>query len=82
MYLDHGQPLPKLEESNKGLEVNVSGENMTCTYELWRAKNKIYAEAMYFKSVSEYMYVRVVCILSAYYILKYSKYIRYTHLND
>ena len=65
MYLDHGQPLPKLEESNKGLEVNVSGENMTCTYELWRAKNKIYAEAMYFKLVSEYMYVRVVCILSA-----------------
>ena len=53
-YLDHKVSLPKLEESGEGLEVNISNAAMSCTYGLWRAQEKVYAEAIYFQRFSIY----------------------------
>ena len=46
LYLDHKFSLPKLEECGKGLKLNIFNPTMSCTYELWRAKEKVYAEAI------------------------------------
>lgn len=52
LYIDHKFSLPKLEECGKGMSVTVSNKEIDCKYQLWRAKEKIYVEALYFKMVS------------------------------
>ena len=52
LYLDHKGSLPKVEESGKGIKVQVCDTSMTCIYEVWRGRDKIYAEAVYYQSVS------------------------------
>lgn len=58
LYLDHKFSLAKVGESGKGTRVEVSHELSTAIYELWCAKDKIYAEAVYFQSVS----LHITCI--------------------
>jgi len=52
LYLDHKASLPKVEESCNGVQVQVSNTTMTCIYEVWRGRDKIHAEAVYFQTVS------------------------------
>jgi hypothetical protein len=52
LYLDHKVSLPKVEESGEGIKVQVSNTSLTSIYQIWRSRDKIYAEAVYFQSVS------------------------------
>ena len=52
LYINHKFSLPKLEQCGKGMQVSVLNEKIDCTYELWRAREKIHVEAVYFKMVS------------------------------
>ena len=56
LYLDHKVTLPKLQECGEGMKVVVSNASMSCTYQLWRAQRKVYAEAIYYKTVSQMDY--------------------------
>lgn len=58
LYLDHKVSLPKLEECGEGLEVHIFNGKMSCTYKLWRAKEKIYAEAIYYKMVGSLLLIQ------------------------
>ena len=51
MYLDHSITLPRVEENGEGVKIHVSSKSSTSIYKLWRARDKIYAESIYFKSV-------------------------------
>jgi hypothetical protein len=62
LYLDHKVSLPKLEESGEGLEVNISNAAMSCTYGLWRAQEKVYAEAIYFQTVGRFSIYNLIDI--------------------
>lgn len=53
LYLDHKVSLPKLEDSGKGIEVNVQNDTLECTFQLWKARDKVYAEAIYYKLVRQ-----------------------------
>jgi hypothetical protein len=52
LYLDHKISLPKVEESGQGIKLKVCNSSLTSIYEVWRARDKIYVEAVYFQSVS------------------------------
>ena len=52
LYLDHKVSLPKIESNGEGIEVHVEGTSSNSVYKLWLARHKIYAEAIYFQSVS------------------------------
>ena len=52
LYLDHKASLPKVEGSGKGIKVQVCDTSMTCINDVWRGRDKIYVEAVYYQSVS------------------------------
>ena len=56
LYLDHKIFLPKLEDNGAGMKTGVSNASVSSTYLLWRAQEKVYAEASYFKRVSQCSY--------------------------
>ena len=58
LYLDHKASLPKVEESGQGIKVQVCDTSMTCIYEVWRGRDKIYAEAVYYQSVSFHLHLK------------------------
>ena len=62
LYLDRKVSLPKLEESGKGLEVNISNATMSCKYGLWRAQENVYAEAIYFQTVGRFSIYNLIDI--------------------
>ena len=53
LYLDHKSSLPKLEESRKGVDVNIYNESMECKFQLWKAQDKVVAEASFYKMVRQ-----------------------------
>lgn len=78
LYLDHKVSLPILEECGKGMKVNVFNNRMSCIYTVWRAKKKIYAEAIYYKTVGN----RMMLIDTFKYFGKSSRKARNRHLSN
>ena len=52
LYLDHKSSLPKLEESGKGVDVDVYNESMECKFQLCKTRDKVFAEATFHKMVT------------------------------
>ena len=69
LYLDHKSSLPKLEESGKVVDVNIYNESIECKFQLWKARDKVVAEASFYKMVrkgavnSNVNYLQWICII-------------------
>ena len=51
LYLDHKYSLPSLEDSGSGTKVNVQSDSSECTFQVWKGKDKVHVEAIYYKMV-------------------------------
>jgi hypothetical protein len=70
LYLDHKISLPKLENSGEGMKVNVNNNSMNCTFQLWKAQDKVHAEAIYYKLVRQYINISKCPCIPKYYIFQ------------
>ena len=38
------------EDSGNGVKVNVQSDLVECTFQMWKAQDKVHAEAIYYKT--------------------------------
>ena len=62
LYLDHKNSLPKLEDSGKGVDVKVFNTSVECKFQLWKARDKVFAEATFYKMVRLVIPSNFICV--------------------